>query len=364
VRLSARNLRGYIAGLAGPLPPSQSTDETLVATQLVEHRLPTPLSLATTSEGLALTAIAPPIDIEPAVADAPPAPQFAPVDAPIVAFAPAVVDPPAPPEAPEVDVPGPVREPKPRRKRREILVERQRPVARAGEPQIEFRDVSVTFGAVSALRGITFTIKSGELVFLVGASGAGKTTTFRLMSGQLRPGKGQVWVDRVPVHKARRHRVDVLRRRIGFVGEDYALLANRTALENIEFALRMSDLSLPGSEVKRRALAELRHVALLARATALPGELSTGQRQRLALARALVTRPVVLLADEPTAGLDTRNAMRVMHLLQRAASRQTAVVVATHDGPMAASVTARILSLDKGRLAGDFPSWVELCRPE
>ena len=126
----------------------------------------------------------------------------------------------------------------------------------------------------------------------------------------------------------------------------------------------MSDLSLPRSEVKRRALAELRNVALLARKNALPGQLSTGQRQRLAVARALVTRPLVLLADEPTAGLDTRNAMRVMQLLQRASTHQTAVVVATHDRPMAASVPGRILVLDKGRLAGDFPSWVELCRTE
>jgi cell division transport system ATP-binding protein len=353
-------------------PASTEVDESTAPPFWVEPQLPTPLVLAATANGLALTATsrtgrvesleqpqretrvseASPVETLPVVVAARPHLRVMPLDEP------------APAQAEEPQVAPPVREDKPRAKRRERLVAAPAAVARPGEPQIEFRDVSVSFGSLIALRGITFTINTGELVFLVGASGAGKTTTFRLMSGQLRPGKGQVWVDRVPVHKARRHRVAVLRRRIGFVGEDYSLLANRTALENVEFALRMSDLSLPGSEVKRRALAELRNVALLARASALPGQLSTGQRQRLALARALVTRPLVLLADEPTAGLDTRNAMRVMRLLQRAAAHQTAVVVATHDHPMASSVRARILALDKGRLAGDYPSWVDLCRAE
>jgi ABC-type ATPase involved in cell division len=230
--------------------------------------------------------------------------------------------------------------------------------------EIEFRDVSKNYGSIAALRGVTFTIRSGELVFLIGASGAGKTTIFRLINGELRPGKGQVWVDDSAVHKARRRHLAAIRRRIGFVGEDCGLLANRTSLENVEFALRVSDLSLPASEVKSRALAALRNVGIAARAAALPRQVSTGQRQRIALARALVTRPVVLLADEPTAGLDARNAMRVVKLLQRAASHQTAVLIATHDVSLAASVRARVLSLDKGRLVGDYPSWTELCRLE
>jgi cell division transport system ATP-binding protein len=319
--------------------------------------------LSATVDGLALTASIGPVlvaravpqEVESAVAESPPrrvkvlkAPEIVVAKAPVVPLL----------------LPKSAREKRPLRKQRDLVVERPGSVARPGEPQIEFRDVSVSFGSIAALRRVTFTINSGELVFLVGASGAGKTTTFRLISGQIRPDKGHVWVDRVPVHKARRHRVAVLRRRIGFVGEDYGLLANRTAQENVEFALRMSDLTLPMTEVKRRALAELRNVALATRTAALPGQLSTGQRQRLALARALVTRPVVLLADEPTAGLDSRNAMKVVSLLQRAAARQTAVLVATHDGPMTASVTARVLSLDKGKLTGDFPSWVELCRTE
>jgi cell division transport system ATP-binding protein len=363
VRLLARNVRSNVAGLAGEVTPASIDDESNARRTVVEARLPTPLSLATTADGLALTAIARrPGDSVVTEAAPPERPRAAPRSRPVLHVVP-LPAPPRPVETPKVRL-APLLEDTPRQKRREKAVQAPASVARPGEAQIEFRDVSVTFGSITALRGITFTIKAGELVFLVGASGAGKTTTFRLISGQMRPGKGQVWVDRVPVHKARRHGVGALRRRIGFVGEDYALLANRTALENVEFALRMSELSLPGSEVKRRALAELRNVALLARASALPGQLSTGQRQRLVLARALVTRPVVLLADEPTAGLDARNALRVMQLLQRAASRQTAVLVATHDRPMAASVKARILVLDKGRLAGDFPSWVDMCRAE
>jgi cell division transport system ATP-binding protein len=375
VRLLARNVRGDVTGLSDQMPRASTNNESTAMPLVGENRLPTPLSLASTEDGLALTAIARPV-IEPVVTESEheEGPRVAvrsravlhvmpPLAPPRPLKRPPQPKPPAPDEPAEMHV-VPEREEKARTRKRERLVAAPGAVARPGEPQIEFRDVSVTFGSINALRGITFTINTGELVFLVGESGAGKTTTFRLISGQMRPGKGEVWVDRVPVHKARRHGVAVLRRRIGFVGEDYSMLANRTALENVEFALRMSDLSLPGSEVKRRALAELRNVALLARASALPGQLSTGQRQRLALARALVTRPLVLLADEPTAGLDARNATRVMRLLQRAAAHQTAVLVATHDRPMAASVRARILVLDKGRLSGDYPSWVDLCRAE
>ncbi len=364
-----RNLRGYIAGLAGQASAQPPVVDEPFARPYVVQNLPTPLVLAATADGLALTASSRPLEVErdeqasreSAVVPGPALRLVMPTApvAPLVPVAPVV---PAEPQAPEADLPKRPRPVRARPKRRGPAPEPAGPVARPGEPQIEFRDVSVSFGSISALRGLSFTINSGELVFLVGASGAGKTTMFRLISGQIRPAKGQVWVDRTPVHKARRHRVAALRRRLGFVGEDYGLLANRTALENVEFALRMSDLTLPASEVRRRALAELRNVALAARGSALPSQLSTGQRQRLALARALVTRPVVLLADEPTAGLDSRNAMRVVRLLQRAAARQTAVLVATHDGPMAASVVARVLSLDKGRLIGDFPSWVELCR--
>jgi cell division transport system ATP-binding protein len=338
------------------------------------------MTLVSTGEGLALTAIAPPLVVEapdllePEVAVAElPAPAATPVPQPAALrrkfiYAPAALlmhaINPAPPELQEVEAPEVAQVQKRRPKPRVRLPEPPAQVARPGELQVEFRDVSVGFGSISALRGVSFTIRAGELVFLIGASGAGKTTTFRVISGQLRPTRGQVWVDGTPVHKARRGRVAALRRRIGFVGEDYGLLANRTSVENVEFALRVADLSLPRSEARRRSMAELRNVGLAARAQAKPGELSTGQRQRLALARALVTRPVILLADEPTAGLDSRNAIRMLRLLQRAAARQTAVVIATHDGPLAASVTARVLSLEKGKLQGDFPSWVELCRAE
>jgi cell division transport system ATP-binding protein len=368
-----RNLRGYIADRAEKARARPSLDEEpLAPAWAAPVRLPTPLSLATTDDGLALTATAPlrVVDVAEVVHEEVAAvvevrteravrSVVAPkrVVAPVVAPKPDVVERPKPRPAPH-------EQKKTRAQSKEPIPDPRTPVAPRGQRQVEFRDVSVAFGSISALRGVSFAIGAGELVFLIGPSGAGKTTTFRLISGQVRPGKGEVWVGGTPVHKARRHQIASIRRRVGFVGEDYGLLANRTALENVEFALRVSDLSLPMSEVKRRSLAELRNVGLASRSGALPGHLSTGQRERLALARGLVTRPLVLLADEPTAGLDSRNAIRVLRLLQRAAARQTAVLVATHDGPLAASVTARVLSLDKGKLQGDFPSWVELCRAE
>ena len=379
MRLISRNLRGYIADLAGQTHAQTDSVEQPVANPLLDSGpLPTPMTLVSTGEGLALTPIARPLVAEapapmqqevavielpaPTPAPQPAAPQRKFVFAPAALLMLPVNE--APAEVSEVEAPAPAPVQKPRPKPRVRHPEPPAQVARPGELQVEFRDVSVGFGSISALRGVSFTIRSGELVFLIGASGAGKTTTFRVISGQQRPGRGQVWVDGTPIHKARRGRVASLRRRIGFVGEDYELLSNRTLVENVEFALRVADLSLPASEARRRAMAELRNVGLSARAEAKPGELSTGQRQRVALARALVTRPVILLADEPTAGLDSHNAIRMLRLMQRAAARQTAVIVATHDGPLAASVTARVLSLDKGKLQGDFPSWVELCRAE
>jgi cell division transport system ATP-binding protein len=371
-----RNLRSYIATRAEIARARPSMEEELMPPPWAPPvRLPTPLSLATTDEGLALTARQRPPEVAVAeVEQEAPVVPVAEVMAEVAALAVEVhtevavsqVVAPKPPDV--IDRPkarpAPREQKKPRSQPKEPIVDPRTPVAPHGQRQVEFRDVSIAYGSISALRGVSFAIGAGELVFLIGASGAGKTTTFRLISGQVRPTKGEVWVGGTPVHKARRHQIASVRRRVGFVGEDYGLLASRTALENVEFALRVADLSLPMAEVKRRSLAELKNVGLASRTGALPGQLSTGQRQRLALARGLVTRPLILLCDEPTAGLDSRNAIRVLRLLQRAAARQTAVLVATHDGPLAASVTARVLSLDKGKLQGDFPSWVELCRAE
>jgi cell division transport system ATP-binding protein len=363
MRPLARNLRGYIAARAEKARARPSPDEERLAPAWAAPvRLPIPLVLASTGDGLALTATERPsvVDVAEVVHEEVAAVvkvHAEPVAALMVAPKPDVVS------KPTVR-PAPREQKKPRSQSKETIPDPRTPVAPRGRRQVEFREVSVAFGSISALRGVSFAIGAGELVFLIGPSGAGKTTTFRLISGQVRPGKGEVWVGDTPVHKSRRRQIASIRRQVGFVGEDYGLLANRTSLENVEFALRVSDLSLPMSEVKRRSLAEIRNVGLVPRAGDLPGHLSTGQRQRLALARALVTRPLILLADEPTAGLDSRNAIRVLRLLQRAAARQTAVLVATHDGPLAASVTARVLSLDKGKLQGDFPSWVELCRAE
>src|ERR1700694_2841046 len=334
MRPLARNLRGYIAARAEKARARPSRDEERLAPAWAAPvRLPIPLVLASTGDGLALIATERPsvVDVAEAVHEEVAAVvkvHAEPVAALAVAPKPEVV-------AKPTVRPAPREQKKPRSQPKETTPDPRTPVAPRGRRQVEFREVSVAFGSISALRGVSFAIGAGELVFLIGPSGAGKTTTFRLIT-----------------------------RQVGFVGEDYALLANRTSLENVEFALRVSDLSLSMSEVKRRSLAEIRNVGLISRAGDLPGHLSTGQRQRLALARALVTRPLILLADEPTAGLDSRNAIRVLRLLQRAAARQTAVLVATHDGPLAASVTARVLSLEKGKLQGDFPSWVELCRAE
>jgi cell division transport system ATP-binding protein len=218
---------------------------------------------------------------------------------------------------------------------------------------IEFRAVSLRFGAQTALDEVSLTIDAGELVAIVGPSGAGKTSTMRLLQGQLRPTSGRLWIDGVPIHSAWAFRLRRLRRRIGVVFQDYRLLANRSALENVAFALQVSDLSVPRSEARHRAAEQLSRVGLSNRMKARPGELSGGQQQRLAIARALVTRPHILLADEPTASLDEVQAKLVLRLFKEISDGGTAVLIATHDRSLAGGSGARMVRLSNGRLVSD-----------
>ena len=190
--------------------------------------------------------------------------------------------------------------------------------------------VSRRFGRVPALGEVSLTLATGQLVFVTGISGVGKTTLLRLLHGQLRPSHGEVWVDGRAFHNRWRRGVDSVRRRIGFVFQDHRLLHRLTALENVAFALQVIDPQVPYGKVRRRAQEMLDIVELGTRSRAYPDQLSGGERQRVAVARALAGRPALLLADEPTSALDDRRAELVMRLLAEAAAEGTAVVVATH----------------------------------
>lgn len=218
---------------------------------------------------------------------------------------------------------------------------------------IAFEEVSLHYGGEIALDDISLAVDPGELLAIVGPSGAGKTSTLRLLQGLVRPTSGRLWIDGVPVHSAWAFRLRRLRRRIGVVFQDYQLLANRSALENVTFALQVSDLSVPRSEARHRAAEQLKLVGLGRRMKALPAELSGGQQQRMAIARALVTSPRILLADEPTASLDEINAKRILQVFKEISNRGTTVVIATHDRMLLSGLGARVVRLSKGRVISD-----------
>jgi len=218
---------------------------------------------------------------------------------------------------------------------------------------IRFEGVSFSYGRVPALRGVTFSMRPGEMAYLLGRSASGKSTLLHLAHAQLRPGGGRVVSAGLTVGRLRGRSLRALRQRVGVVFQDYRLLERLTAVENVAYALRVADLALERGEAARLAAEALREVGLGERLNAFPVELSGGQRQRVAIARALAARPSVLLADEPTASLDEVNGGHVLALLERAARAGTTVLVASCDRELVSGRGRRVLRLDGGRLDGD-----------
>jgi cell division transport system ATP-binding protein len=217
----------------------------------------------------------------------------------------------------------------------------------AVQPVVKLTRVSKLFGRTSVLSEITFSVAPGELVEVTGPSGAGKTTLLRLVHGQLRPNKGEVWVEGRGLHRWWRRGLGRIRRDVAFVYQEQRLLPRLTALENLVFALQLVDPEVPYGTIKRRALESLEAMSLGHRRNAYPHELSAGERQRVAVARALSGKPKVLLADEPLASIDEDNAAIVMRLLEEAAANGTAVIVASHQPTFSAN---RVLRLPSGKV--------------
>jgi cell division transport system ATP-binding protein len=218
------------------------------------------------------------------------------------------------------------------------------------EAVVKLTGVSKSFGRTAVLTDVSFAVAPGELVEVTGPSGAGKTTVLRLIHGQLRPNKGQVWVQGRGLHKWWRRGLGKVRCEVAFIFQEQRLLPRLTAQENVIFALQVSDPQLPMGTIKKRALEALDSVGLTNRRRNYPDQLSAGERQRVAIARALACRPRVLLADEPLASIDADNAQVVTRLLEKAAAGGTAVIVATHQPTFKSS---RLLRLPSGKvLAG------------
>src|SRR5215467_2552795 len=220
---------------------------------------------------------------------------------------------------------------------------------------IEFHRVWKVFAVgpvkVPALSDVSFRIGKGEFVTLHGASGSGKTTLLRLLYREELPTEGEVEVLNVDVRSLRGREVAELRRSIGVVFQDAKLLPGRTVYENVAFVLRV--LGTPRREITPRVFDALRAVGLSARAQAYPAQLSQGEAQRAALARAIARKPLLLIADEPTGNLDEGMASEVLDIVKDIWAGGTTVLFATHQGFLAAALRRRTLTLQSGRLIKD-----------
>ena len=217
---------------------------------------------------------------------------------------------------------------------------------------IRFDQVSKRYpGSNEALRGISFGIEVGELVFVTGHSGAGKSTLLKLIAAIERPTQGTVLIGNQNVSKLRPAAIPYLRRKFGLVFQDHKLLYDRNCFHNVALPLYINGFS--GADAAKRIRAALDKVGLLAKEKAMPITLSGGEQQRLAIARAVVSRPSILIADEPTGNLDENYAAEILALFYAFQQVGVTVIVATHDGNRIASRQGKILRLDHGELKQD-----------
>ena len=217
---------------------------------------------------------------------------------------------------------------------------------------IRFHNVFKSFpnGAL-ALKDVTFHVSKGEFVFLTGHSGAGKSTIMRLLFAEQRPTQGEVRVSGFAVSSIATSEIPRLRRRLGVVFQDFRLLEDRTAAENVAFALEVTGARR--DTIPARVMRVLTQVGLAAKARAHPRELSGGEQQRVAIARALVNDPAILLADEPTGNLDERATRGVFQLLREINAGGTVVVIATHDLDLVRQAPFRTIELRDGAVVYD-----------
>jgi cell division transport system ATP-binding protein len=216
---------------------------------------------------------------------------------------------------------------------------------------IKFDSVTKTYGKTTALKDITLEIHKGEFISLVGQSGAGKSTLISLIIGEDRPDSGRILIDDIDVAQIRSTDIPYLRRKIGVVFQDIKLLPNRTAYENVAFAMEVSGDNV--SDIKKEVPKILELVGLEDKHKNFPHELSGGEGQRVAIARAMAHKPVLLLADEPTGNLDSINAWDIVQLLMKINKTGTTVILATHAKDLVNSIKKRVVTIEKGEIIYD-----------
>jgi cell division transport system ATP-binding protein len=217
---------------------------------------------------------------------------------------------------------------------------------------IRLENVSKVYkGSVVALRDISTDIQKEEFVFLVGSSGSGKSTFIKMLLKEEEPSEGTIYVAGKDIGQLPRWRVPYLRRNIGCVFQDFKLLANKTVRENVAFALEV--IGRPKHIINQRVPAIIDLVGLTDKLNSMPHELSGGEQQRVCIARAMVNRPPILLADEPTGNLDPSTSADIMNLLERLNESGTTVLIATHDHAVVDRSRKRVIELDGGKLVRD-----------
>ncbi len=217
---------------------------------------------------------------------------------------------------------------------------------------IKFQNITKTYppGHI-ALENVSFEVKPGEFILLVGKSGAGKSTLLKLILAEEKPTKGRIFFDGQEVDNLKSSKLPGLRKKIGAVFQDYKLLASKTAYENVAYV--MESIGSSDQEISRDAPTVLELVGLSDKANNFPAELSAGEKQRVSIARALIHRPKVILADEPTGNLDPYNTLDIINLLRKIHEMGTTIVLATHDKEMVNSLEKRVITLEKGKIVRD-----------
>ncbi len=218
---------------------------------------------------------------------------------------------------------------------------------------IHFDQVSKRYAeGHEALSGLSFDVEAGEMVFVTGHSGAGKSTLLKLLGLIERPSRGEIVVNGLPLARVRTRSIPGVRRDIGMVFQNHRLLMDRNVFDNVALPLRIAGAGR--EETAKRARAALDKVGLLAREGSLPVTLSTGEQQRVGIARAIVGKPPLIIADEPTGNLDPQLSVEVMRLFAEFQQVGTTVIVASHDLHLIRHMGKRVLVLDHGRLIDDF----------
>ncbi len=217
---------------------------------------------------------------------------------------------------------------------------------------IEFKEVSVVYDKdIVGLDNVSFKIEEGEFVFLVGKTGAGKSSAIKLLTGEIKPTSGDVIVDGIVVNRLKRRKIPYLRRAQGVVFQDFRLLPNKTVYENVAFAMEITGKKK--KDIQRKVPKILSLVGLSERANNYPNEISGGEQQRVSIARALVNSPSLIIADEPTGNLDVETSAEVMNLFEEINKMGTTIVMVTHSEKIVNDMQRRVIQLENGVLVRD-----------